>query len=601
MNHVVSIENQPRLYKTLQDGKSCHGGDHQWSLPNAEGPGEWQEVVGDLVRCENGFHLTTHPKYRWGGTNEIYEVEVDISAGILVPNARSNSRRDYGDYDSDEWVARRVRLARRIIGDELIDLLRTVKLLSTKPDKLYAVLEDAIDHGTKFAWPVPSAGNPGDWAEWKGEDRCSEIVQSHDGLHITDNPNRGYRVSCDVWEVEVDGDIWSTDDENNLRVKRARLLRRLPAAELDKLGVGVDRTYRRRPTWNWRRYDTIRKREPDGASPGERFVRLMAEHGDVSTSRDIEENENRFVCEALSLAIKGGLEFKGPDIFVDIGNPDGYYTDAVDAGNDSACMAIEEAIGRKPWFWMGKRIHAHSEFQWRGHSVKVTSFDDTNNQIVACAYKNGVRTKWEGSSYEREETRRTVAKRFVIEHAEFDDAAKRYKTYHGANESKKSTAEWFSKSRNGTLNIASLWFLSKEQRAELVEWMHQRKDAKRNMKSRVGSDPTPEFVMQAIADEDADKQERADIGTQTLTAIGPMPISSEDFKNGWEYEQARNVWLAKRDAFVLPLLAARATTIGRLERALRAWSEANFAGQPIDHLEAGTTAKKKPRKPSPTA
>ena len=52
------------LYKILDaQGRSCNGGNMSWSLPvqNADGtwtPGEWMPAIGgELVACENGYHL----------------------------------------------------------------------------------------------------------------------------------------------------------------------------------------------------------------------------------------------------------------------------------------------------------------------------------------------------------------------------------------------------------------------------------------------------------------------------------------------------------------------------------------------------------------
>jgi len=52
------------LFKVLDaEGRSCNGGNLQWSLPtqNADGtwiPGDWMpEVTGDLVPCSNGYHV----------------------------------------------------------------------------------------------------------------------------------------------------------------------------------------------------------------------------------------------------------------------------------------------------------------------------------------------------------------------------------------------------------------------------------------------------------------------------------------------------------------------------------------------------------------
>ena len=44
-------------YKVLHaDGSCFHGGKGSWPLPTEDGPGEWVEVKGDLVACENGLH-----------------------------------------------------------------------------------------------------------------------------------------------------------------------------------------------------------------------------------------------------------------------------------------------------------------------------------------------------------------------------------------------------------------------------------------------------------------------------------------------------------------------------------------------------------------
>ena len=40
-----------RLFKVLDNQKSCHGGDHLWT------PGEWVKVEGELIPCQRGIHL----------------------------------------------------------------------------------------------------------------------------------------------------------------------------------------------------------------------------------------------------------------------------------------------------------------------------------------------------------------------------------------------------------------------------------------------------------------------------------------------------------------------------------------------------------------
>ena len=51
-----------RYYKALDaQGRSCHGGDLQWSLPTWDGeqwvPGEWMPAIeGGVIACERGYH-----------------------------------------------------------------------------------------------------------------------------------------------------------------------------------------------------------------------------------------------------------------------------------------------------------------------------------------------------------------------------------------------------------------------------------------------------------------------------------------------------------------------------------------------------------------
>ena len=64
-------------YKVLMNGKSFHGGGLAWSLPSQDSPGEWHEVEGELVICENGLHVTNDPA-RWFAVGaDVYVAECD--------------------------------------------------------------------------------------------------------------------------------------------------------------------------------------------------------------------------------------------------------------------------------------------------------------------------------------------------------------------------------------------------------------------------------------------------------------------------------------------------------------------------------------------
>ena len=92
-------------YKVLNlDGTPCHGGVGAWSLPTkrADGswePGEWREVTGELVLCENGLHGCDGERQlvQWLGPL-VCEMEYD---GEVVRG-------------EDKVIGRRARLLRRI-------------------------------------------------------------------------------------------------------------------------------------------------------------------------------------------------------------------------------------------------------------------------------------------------------------------------------------------------------------------------------------------------------------------------------------------------------------------------------------------------------
>ena len=93
------------MYKVLSaDGKSCNGGNAEWSLPtqNDDGswcPGEWMpEIDGELVPCKNGYHLCRRQDLLCWLGDAIFEAEY---SGEIVE----------GD---DKIVVRQVRLLSRL-------------------------------------------------------------------------------------------------------------------------------------------------------------------------------------------------------------------------------------------------------------------------------------------------------------------------------------------------------------------------------------------------------------------------------------------------------------------------------------------------------
>jgi hypothetical protein len=99
-----------KLYKVLNaEGRSFHGGDFQFSLPKDGNPGDWHEVEGEVVLCQNGFHLTDDPASWWGVAARCFLVE---SEGV-VGDCKGSDRK---------CAAKKVRLIRELTNAELAEV-----------------------------------------------------------------------------------------------------------------------------------------------------------------------------------------------------------------------------------------------------------------------------------------------------------------------------------------------------------------------------------------------------------------------------------------------------------------------------------------------
>lgn len=99
-------------YKVLRDGAACHGGEFTYSLPREENgewiPGDWHVHEGDISLCRSGFHLTNKPILWYKKGFSVFLAEYDGSCTR--------------DKSSDKIAARKVRLLRPILGEELSEL-----------------------------------------------------------------------------------------------------------------------------------------------------------------------------------------------------------------------------------------------------------------------------------------------------------------------------------------------------------------------------------------------------------------------------------------------------------------------------------------------
>ena len=88
------------VYKVLnKDGRSCNGGDLLWSLPVQNDdvtwtPGDWMPAIeGELIPCENGYHLAVDVQVLVWLNERIFEAEyrgerIDGDEKIVVRECR---------------------------------------------------------------------------------------------------------------------------------------------------------------------------------------------------------------------------------------------------------------------------------------------------------------------------------------------------------------------------------------------------------------------------------------------------------------------------------------------------------------------------------
>jgi hypothetical protein len=123
-----------QYYKVLKNGRSCHGGDLEWPLPQGDQPGEWIEYNGRLVACEKGLHLTSDPAVWY------------TKSGLTVFVAEFDG--DHYQCDDDKIVCRKVRLIRLATTEELICL----RILLSGRHEIKSGKAIAYDSATVKAW-----------------------------------------------------------------------------------------------------------------------------------------------------------------------------------------------------------------------------------------------------------------------------------------------------------------------------------------------------------------------------------------------------------------------------------------------------------------
>lgn len=262
--------------------------------------------------------------------------------------------------------------------------------------RYYKILIDGRSfNGGRLTWSLPRNGKPGEWHEVEGElKRCAN------GLHLTSEPTYRRVTSSVCYLAEHEGEVIGPFGDE-LVVRKCRLVRRVPWPEL-------------------KTSDPEAPSEDKGDSP----ALVLLKHVWKSQGEGAGNSWRRLnsaMQVALRLAIESGFRFDPGDFSTFSaefnagywwGDQEHYYSLACEGPhgpNPSAIKAIEAWKKRRPWIVMEDagepkvRPHVGSRFRWfddpenpspKGrHWAIVTSFNDKDDRLVACSYKDSDRSK----------------------------------------------------------------------------------------------------------------------------------------------------------------------------------------------------------------
>jgi hypothetical protein len=271
----------------------------------------------------------------------------------------------------------------------------------------YKILRDGRSfNGGALTWSLPARGKPGEWHEVSGP-----LVRCSNGLHLTSEPTYRRITKTVCYLAEFEGETLGPFSDE-LVVRRCRLVRRVPWPEL----ATTDPEAPPEPSPE----EEGESPEEEGESPALVLLRHAWEHNGHGMGRSW-RRINSAMQAAFRLAIVGGFRFDKDDLAVVArdfnpgywwGDLEQYYSLACDGDHGpspSAYQAIEAFKKRTPWLVMEEpgeakaRLHLGRRFRWfdhpedpkpkEGHWVFVTSFDDKDDLVIACSYKDASRSK----------------------------------------------------------------------------------------------------------------------------------------------------------------------------------------------------------------
>lgn len=312
---------------------------------------------------------------------------------------------------------------------------------------------------TAYAWSLPREEPPGsgNWLPGEWHEEPERALNEGRGLHVTPTPTR-YRPggrSNVVYVCEAAGHRVDPATDSHVVALRVRLLRPATWDEAEDASYRWEAELRARREHEdmCERLDRARSaakaksltrsaaRKRGVKSPALTAFELLVEMTPTASWNDVNEARR----DALQYAVDH-LEFDPGDV-ADIaaryaghrwmGDGEGLYGRAAAGGNRSACVSLERHMGRKPWWTVTRdgrreRLTLGSRFWWEETWVKITSFRDDEDALVACAYED----QWAEGRYPGEGRRHVgekIVRRFTIARAGYD-AARRASAAKGCRE-----------------------------------------------------------------------------------------------------------------------------------------------------------------------
>lgn len=285
------------------------------------------------------------------------------------------------------------------------------------PTKLYKVLtaDGKSPYVKDYAWSLPTPREDGSWEPGAWHEEPPSVFEHGRGLHITPSPdNHTPFATCVAYECEATGYRENPSTDHHVVALRVRLLRPVGKEEAARVSREWNsaRWVRRKKASEQERMDKIRKvavqaqankcaaREAGIASPALTAFRMMVELTPADSWRNVNGSRYdilKYATEYLDFDPEDvrtiHREFDGARWFGENG-AETLYALAVESKNNSACVAWETFLGRKPWWcsYGGKKTRAHVgislwiDTAWH----KITSFRedyvnakrDTDNKTV---------------------------------------------------------------------------------------------------------------------------------------------------------------------------------------------------------------------------